>query len=205
MRAILFDLDRTLVDVQSFTDYGAALADVEALVGTWPKVLVPTTGWDRPTRACMEVLVSLSGDPRWQEVSDLIERHEHAAVDHSVRMPGLAEALAATRGRPRAVVTLLPAGAARRVLDHHGVDIPTVVPRRAELRPKPAPDSVLEACRLLGVAPAEAVMVGDSTWDLDTARSARVCFVGVTNRGPSEFPPGTDMVADLAELAARLT
>ena len=41
--ALLLDLDRTLVDLQSFTNYAAALADVQELVGEWSDVDVPMT------------------------------------------------------------------------------------------------------------------------------------------------------------------
>ena len=44
---------------------------------------------------------------------------------------------------------------------------------------KPAPDLVLLACRELGVAPAEAVLVGDSRYDREAARAAGAGFVGL--------------------------
>ena len=43
VRAVVFDLDRTLVDVQSCTDYGTALADVRRLVAAWTEVGTPRT------------------------------------------------------------------------------------------------------------------------------------------------------------------
>lgn len=44
-------------------------------------------------------------------------------------------------------------------------------------RKKPAPDSVLEAMRQLGVSPAETVYVGDSEVDVQTAKNAGLrCF-----------------------------
>lgn len=191
MTPILFDLDRTLVDVQTYTDYAAALADVEALIGGWADPPTPPTGWDGPTRRAMGVLVALAGDERWQQVSDLIEAHEREAVAQSVMMPGVKAALAATRDNPRAVVTLLPPHTARVVLRHHGLDqrldLDLVVGRRADLAAKPAPDQLLEGCRLLSVEPAEAVMIGDSTWDALAAEAAGCGFVGVTNSGASEF------------------
>lgn len=204
MSAILFDLDRTLVDVQSYTDYSVALADVEALIGTWEDPPTPATGWDGPTRRCMGILVALSGDDRWQEVSDVIERHEVAAIERSHAMPGLSAALAATERLPRAVVTLLPPNAARAALDRHGISIEHVVGRRSDLRPKPAPDQLLEACRLLGVHRADAIMIGDSTWDQQAAEAAGCGFAGLTNGGPSEFPAGVETIDDLEELASRL-
>ena len=201
MKAVLFDLDRTLVDVQSYTDYTAALADVEALVGTWSDRPTPPTGWDGPTRRCMGVLVALSGDPRWQEVSDVIEVHELRATEESAAMPGL-EHIAAI-GVPLAVVTLLPPGAARRVLDKYHIEIDVLVGRQANLAPKPAADQLLAACRALSVDPPDAVMVGDSTWDEVAAGASGCGFVGVTNGGSGEFGLQTDTVANLFEFAAR--
>jgi phosphoglycolate phosphatase len=190
---ILFDLDRTLVDVQTYTDYAAALADVESLIGGWADPPTPPTGWDGPTRRAMGVLVALTGDERWQEVSDIIESHERRAVERSVIMPGVAEALTATGDNPRAVVTLLPPQTARVALRQHGLgsylDLDLVVGRRSDLAAKPAPDQLLEGCRLLGVEPAEAVMIGDSTWDAVAAEAAGCGFVGVTNGKASEFGP----------------
>jgi HAD superfamily hydrolase (TIGR01509 family) len=46
-------------------------------------------------------------------------------------------------------------------------------------RAKPAPDLVLHACARLGVAPAEAWMVGDSRYDRGAAQAAGVHFVGL--------------------------
>lgn len=187
MIATLFDLDRTLVDVQTYTDYGAALADVEQLISDWVDPPTPPTGWDGPTRRAMGVLVALGGDPRWQAVSDVIETYERSAVQRSRAMPGLETALAVTADRPRAVVTLLPPGTASLVLEQYGIDIPVLIGRRPDLAPKPAPDQVLAACRELGVLPGEAVMIGDSTWDAVAAEAAGCGFIGVTNGGPSEF------------------
>jgi phosphoglycolate phosphatase-like HAD superfamily hydrolase len=204
MSAILFDLDRTLIDVQTHTDYPAALRDVEAVVGAWDDPPTPPTGWDGPTRRAMGILVALSGDDRWSQVSDLIKRHELAGVEASEAMPGLAEILEASARLPRAVVTLLPPGAARAALDRHGVEIEVVIGRRPDLRPKPAPDQLLEACRRLGVHHADAIMIGDSTWDHAAAVAAGCGFTGLTNHGPNEFPDGVEVFPDLAALADRV-
>ena len=49
-------------------------------------------------------------------------------------------------------------------------------------RCKPAPDLVLEACRLLGVQPAEAAVIGDTVVDVEMARAAgAACAVGVAS------------------------
>jgi phosphoglycolate phosphatase-like HAD superfamily hydrolase len=153
----------------------------------------------------MDVLVALVGDPRWQAVSDAIERHEQAAIQRCVPMPGLRAILDATAHLPRAVATLLPHATARAVLDRHGIAAGALVGRSLELLPKPAPDPCLAAVAALGLAgaPGSILMVGDSTWDYACARAAGVAFVGLRNGGPGEFPPGVDTVADLGELALR--
>ena len=209
MQAVLFDLDRTLIDLQTYTDYGAALEDTESMIGSWDDPPAPETDWDAPTQRCMSILVALSGDPRWSEVSEAIAAHETAAVAASHTMPRLEEALVRVQGTPRAVVTLVAEAPARAVLARHGVDIPVLVPRRPDLRPKPAADQLLEACRLLGVAPSRTVMIGDSTWDAEAAASAGCGFVGVaaTEDGATRFgcgvATGDDLVAAL-ELASRV-
>lgn len=182
-RALLLDLDRTLVDLQTFTDYAAALDDVRALLGAWPDVDVPGTDWDGPTMACMSVLHSLAGDMRWQAVSAAIARHERAAIPRSVAMPTVAESCPSLTGVPVAVVSLVAPDVVPDVLAQHGIrvghEVDVVVGRAAEVPPKPQPDGLWAACRALGVEPHEAVMIGDSSWDAEAAQRAGVAFIGV--------------------------
>lgn len=44
---------------------------------------------------------------------------------------------------------------------------------------KPAPDMVLEICNELGIAPADTVIIGDTTYDLDMAANARAAAIAV--------------------------
>ena len=115
--ALLLDLDRTLIDLQSYTDYGAALDDVRRLVGSWQDVQVPDTDWDRATVACMSVLHAFLDDPRWSDISDAIAVHERRAIPESHLMPTVADASPTLVACPTAVVTLLPADVAIAVLD----------------------------------------------------------------------------------------
>jgi len=194
MTVLLLDLDRTLVDVQSFTDYERALADLRERFGELPGAATPETYWRPATVRAMAVLVALIGDARWQEASDLIESHEMAAVVSSTAMAGLGSFLEATRNMPKAVVTLMGPSAARATLDRHGIGADGLVGRRADLRPKPAADQLLAGALLLDVEPAACVMVGDSTWDRDAARAAGMRFVGV---GRADFEDDTLVADDL--------
>ena len=89
VQGILFDLDRTLVDLQSYTDYAAALRDVTALVGEQRRADVPEADWDAPTLSTMAILIALSGDARWSTASQAVANHERAAIPRSTSMPGL--------------------------------------------------------------------------------------------------------------------
>lgn len=206
MRAILFDLDRTLVDLQSATDYAAALADVQTLIGRWESADVPDTDWDQPTQSCMAVLHSLLGDDRWLAVSDAIARHEWAAIPQSRAMPTLHEAVSLLGDRPAAIVTLLPADVASAAVAAHGVsvgeegDVAIVVGRDPLIRPKPEADGLVAACEHLGVLPRDAVMIGDSSWDAEAADRAGVAFIGCP---PTAFPPGRRTAPTLAEAVAQ--
>lgn len=53
------------------------------------------------------------------------------------------------------------------------------VGEREGLQRKPAPDSVFEVCRLLNVAVEDAVYIGDSEVDLQTARNAKMDVISV--------------------------
>ncbi len=205
---LLLDLDRTLVDLQSYTDYSAALADVERLLGTWNDAEVPDTDWDRPTQACMAVLHSKLGDPRWHEVSSAIAVHERAAIAQSVTMPTVSGTLDVLSRMRVAVVTLLPADVATEVLIAHGIGVGVgqpvdlVVGRDASIRPKPWPDGLLAACDRLGGAAADATMIGDSSWDEEAARRAGIPFIGVPS-SPTGFPPGVVVAPTFVEAVDR--
>lgn len=186
MGAVLLDLDRTLVDLQSFTDYDAAWADVRELVDPDLADAGPLTTWPSATRACMGVIAAITDPPLWHIVSSAIERHERAAIGSSVAMPHVAEFLIATSDRQRAVITLLPASVAHDVLAAHGITIDVIVGRDPLVRPKPSGDGLREALRRLGERPHDATMIGDSTWDAVAAHDTGVRFVGV-HAGAPEF------------------
>jgi phosphoglycolate phosphatase-like HAD superfamily hydrolase len=72
------------------------------------------------------------------------------------------------------------------------------------LRSKPAPDTLLEACRILGLEPARTAMIGDSVADMTMATAARVgrriaVLSGIGRR--SELEPLSDaVIGSIADL-----
>jgi len=179
VQGYIFDLDRTLVDLQSFTDYAAALRDVSALVGDQQGAAVPVADWDAPTLSTMAILVALAGDQRWEQASRAVATHERLAIPQSVAMPGLESLEAALAGAPRAVVTLLPEDVARETLAHHGIHIDVIVGRDPFIPAKPSGAGLVVAAKRLGVPVQACVMIGDSTWDHAAAVDAGAEFIGV--------------------------
>ncbi len=206
MMALILDLDRTLVDLQSYTDYDAAWAEVAELIDPASAGCGPVTGWSSSTRACMGVIATVHDPERWMELSSVIEGHERAAIGRSRAMPHVVEFLAATADRLRAVVTLLPETVADEVLAAHGLDIEVVVGRDPHIRPKPSGAGLKEALRRLGPSGGAETMVGDSTWDALAAADAGVDFIGV-HAPPAEFAaldPPVPTCATLLEVLAVL-
>ena len=178
-QAFIFDLDRTLVDLQSFTDYSAALRDVAEYADPASGASVPDADWDAPTLSTMAILVALAGDPRWEPASRAVARHERAAIPRSTAMPGLEALDAALAGAPRAVVTLLPEDVARDVLAHHGVHVDIVIGRDPLIPAKPSGAGLVVAAQRMGVPVSSTVMIGDSSWDHAAAVDAGAAFIGV--------------------------
>lgn len=205
---LLLDLDRTLVDLQSHTDYAQALVEARQLAGDVEHTPVPDTDWDRPTQSCMSLLNALAGDPRWAVISSAIARHERAAIPMATVMPTVSDTLPQLRKHPVAVVTLLPADVSIELLTSCGIDvgpgapIDLVVGRDPSMRPKPYPDGLRSACHRLGRSVADAVMIGDSSWDRDAAAAAGAGFVGVPLTA-GLLGPAVPEAANFAEAVGR--
>ena len=104
--------------------------------------------------------------------------HHYAQLNgrRSVLYPGVREGLTALRSRGvrLACVTNKPARFTQPLLARFDLaqDFDAVVSGDTVARKKPDPEPVLAACRLLGVAIADAVMIGDSANDALAARAA---------------------------------
>ncbi len=173
-RALLFDLDGVLVD--TYDVWLHLLGDVARRLGYPP---IPPDEYRLSWGQGIEVDVARFF-PRHtiEEIRRLYAELYGDHLGHLRVMEGAEEALRAL-APPKAVITNSPKALAGRALEiarlgHH---FRTVVGCDDVPRSKPAPDMVFEACRRLGVAPAEAVLVGDSCYDEDAARAAGVPFV----------------------------
>lgn len=77
-----------------------------------------------------------------------------------------------------AVVTNSPSEVARAMLTQARVDPDVLVSGNDVCEPKPAPDGILAALTLLQLTAAEAMFVGDTNFDREAARRARIGFAG---------------------------
>jgi HAD superfamily hydrolase (TIGR01509 family) len=187
--AFLFDLDGTLVD----SVYEHVLAWREAL----EQVGIELSVWRIHRRIGMSgglLINALLRETGTEITAQLVEQVQRQHAEAYARrweqvrpLPGAKELLKyLTESKvPWAVATSGRMASARPSLEAIGVD-PTHVPvitRDQVQHAKPDPDLFIAASNRLGVDVADAVVVGDSVWDLLAARRARALGVGLLSGG----------------------
>jgi HAD superfamily hydrolase (TIGR01509 family) len=218
--AFLFDLDGTLVD----SVYQHVLAWREALESAGIELSV----WRIHRRIGMSgglfvnALFRETGRDLKPEQAAQIRRVHAEAYARQVRqvrpLPGARELLAylTKAGVPWAIGTSGRMESAKPTLDMLGVptDVPVVTRDQVEYA-KPDPDLFLAAAERLRVPIDEAVVVGDSVWDLLAARRARALGVGLLSGGYGEdelaragayrvYQDPADMLKHLDEVGVRV-
>lgn len=189
IRAVLFDLDGTLVD--SVPDIAVAVDRLLADLGREPagearvRYWVGNGGRMLVRRAlAFDVAGVADDDPLLPQAMDIFFAHYHETNGRASRLyPGVAEALDAfaARGLPMATITnkphryIEPLYAQLGILHH----FPVLIGGDTLAVKKPDPAPLHHACALLGVTPAEALMVGDSHNDIEAARAAGCPVVAV--------------------------
>jgi HAD superfamily hydrolase (TIGR01509 family) len=186
--AFVFDLDGTLVD----SVYEHVLAWREAL----ERVGVELSVWRIHRRIGMsggllvDALLRETARQVTPEQTEQMKRFHaeaYARLSASVRpLPGARELLRhlTELGVPWAIGTSGWMESARPMLELLGVpaNVP-IVTRDQVAHAKPDPDLFIAAVERLGVAVTDAVVVGDSVWDLLAARRARALAVGLLSGG----------------------
>ncbi len=185
LRAVLFDLDGTLLDTAP--DFVTAVNLLRAEHGREP---LPGEPIRRTVSHGARALVRLAfgigeEDPAFEPLRQrLLALYEaHLLVD-TVPFPGIAELLQAlaARGIRWGVVTNKPNYLAEPLLARARLEPPAdvlVCPDHVS-RTKPDPEPLLLACARLGCAVTEAVYVGDHARDIQAGRNAGMRTIAAT-------------------------
>ena len=181
----IFDLDGTLLDtlgdLAASVNYALrahgmpehSIDDVRRFVGNGVRKLMERAVPDG------------AGNPRFDETFATFRQYYMAhSLDTTRPYEGIPETLAAlkTRGCHLAVVSNKMMAATQELCHHFFPDTIEVAigeDEAAGIRRKPAPDTVFTAIKALGVGKEDAVYVGDSDVDIQTARNAGLPCISV--------------------------
>ncbi|MEC5292711.1 phosphoglycolate phosphatase [Aurantimonas sp. C2-6-R+9] len=205
-KAVLFDLDGTLVD--SAPDIHASLNQTLASYGEPPFTLEAVTrmiGGGVPKlieRAYAALGKDIDPASRDKAVERFLAIYEPRATELTTLTAGASEATRVFKeaGVPIGVVTNKPEAATREILAHFGLLelLDVVVGGDAGPDKKPAPGLLLLACERLGLGVADVVFVGDSENDVEAAVAAKMTVIavrgGYTAIAPEDL--GADALVD---------
>jgi phosphoglycolate phosphatase len=177
VRALIFDLDGTLIDSKldlvhsvnaMLREMGRAELPVDTIagyVGQGAPILV--------TRALGGVC---SEEELQRGLKFFLDYYEQHKIDHTHVYPGIREALQAMQDAHMAVLTNKPVRISKRILDELELSkyFRVVYGGNSFATKKPDPLGANVILKELGVARSEGMMIGDSEVDVQTARNAGI-------------------------------
>jgi phosphoglycolate phosphatase len=210
VRALIFDLDGTLIDskLDLALSVNAALEHMGRAALPHP-LIYGYVGKGAP-RLIEQALGSGASCAECDEgLAFFLSYYRKHMLDNTVTYPGVREGLAALEGLTMAVLTNKPVRFSQAIVDGLGLGkyFRAVYGGNSFETKKPDPAGTKVLLREFGITPREAMVVGDSEVDVQTARNAGTWACGVTyGLGAdrlAEYPP--DLLIDsLEELAGYL-
>jgi sugar-phosphatase len=194
-KAILFDMDGTLVD---------STACVEGLWGTWAAqngvdlaYLLSISHGRRTVDTVREIAPHLDAEAE----AKALELLELDARDGIVAVRGALETLQALHPKQWAVVTSAPRALATIRLQTAGLPVPQLLIGAEDVqRGKPDPEGYLKAAAGLGVAPEDCVVVEDTPAGLNAGRAAGMRVLAITTTYDASYLLGADAVPDYTDV-----
>jgi phosphoglycolate phosphatase len=177
VRALVFDLDGTLIDSKQ-----DLVNSVNATLREMKREALPTDLVASYVGSGAPVLIrrALGGNPSEEELKRalaffLVHYEEHK-LDETRLYPGVAETLAELKSLPMSVLTNKPVKISVKILEGLGVSqyFQSIYGGNSFETKKPDPAGAKQILSELNVLPEQAAMVGDSEVDVQTARNARM-------------------------------
>jgi len=181
-KGILFDMDGILI---------SSIGSVERSWTKWAHLRGVDPALARKTahgRRAIETVAKLRPDLDSEQELKVIEDIEVADNEGLTVLPGVLDLLAALPSDRWTVVTSATERLARIRLAAGGIPVPKrLVTADQVTRGKPHPEPFLAGAALLGVAPADCVVLEDSSSGAEAGRAAGCTVVATTFSHPAEF------------------
>jgi phosphoglycolate phosphatase len=209
VRALIFDLDGTLIDskLDLIHSVNAMLREMKR-----PQLESETISGYIGHGAPQLVARAMGGRATEEELKHALQfflgYYEDHKMDNTCAYPGVAETLERLLHMPMAVLTNKPARISVRILKSLGLDeyFRAIYGGNSFESKKPDPFGAATILRELAVAPQEGMIVGDSEVDVQTARNAGMLAAGVNygfgvhDRAAHPADIYLDRFADLAKI-----
>src|SRR3984893_11424310 len=211
VRALIFDLDGTLID--SKLDLALSVNATLEKLGRNPlphEQIFSYVGQGAPALIARALGSDASEEDCRIGLEFFIKYYSAHKLDNTLLYSGVRETLDALKGMPMSVYTNTPVRVSRSIIQELGIagHFSSVYGGNSFERKKPDPMGIESILREFGAAPAQVMIVGDSEVDVQTARNSGTWVCGVTYGFGShlltEYPPDL-LVDNLTELLPHLS
>jgi phosphoglycolate phosphatase len=183
VRVLVFDLDGTLID--SALDLALAVAATLEFMKRPPishEIIYSYVGNGAPTLIRKVLGPNASDEDCQRGLEHFLSYYREHMLDNTVTYPGVREGLAAMAQFPMAVLTNKPVRFSEKIIEGLGLApyFKFIYGGNSFETKKPDPMGMQILLEDFGVTPREAMMIGDSEVDVQTARNANTWACGVT-------------------------
>jgi phosphoglycolate phosphatase len=209
VRALIFDLDGTLIDSQRdlIRSVNATLQEM-GLEELHEDTISGYIGHGAPQLIGRALGQRATPEHGQRALEFFLAHYEEHKLDSTCAYPGVPEALEQLAGLPMAILTNKPVRVSVRILEGLGLSryFRAIYGGNSFETKKPDPLGAQTILRELGAAPSEGLIIGDSEVDVETARNAGTLAAAVNygfgthDRGAHPADVYLDRLSDLVPL-----